>query len=151
MKEVSYVMVKPGFANDKRVINEIKRRLFSKGLQIVEEAYVKYDAKRAQEHYHEHVGKGFYQELENYITSDKVYGMKVVGEEAISVIRQLIGSTKNPEIGTIRYDIPKFLGKEIRITENVVHASDCENASKEELKIFEELKKEKALEDDFCR
>ncbi len=151
MTEVSYVMVKPGFANDKRVINEIKRRLFSKGLQIVEETYVKYDAKRAQKHYHEHVGKGFYQELEDYITSDKVYGMKVVGEEAISVIRQLIGSTKNPEIGTIRYDIPKLLGKEIRITENVVHASDCENASKEELKIFEELKKEKSLNDDFCR
>ena len=150
MREISYVMVKPGFANDKSVINEIKKRLNKNGLNIVEEGYVRYDSDRAKKHYHEHIGKGFYDELENYITSDKVYGMKVEGESAISIIRKLIGSTKNPEVGTIRYDIPKLLGMEIRMTENVVHASDCESASKEELAIFEELKMENSLQDDFC-
>ena len=68
--------------------------------------------------------------------------MKVQGENAIAVIRALAGSTKNPEPGTIRYDIPKTLGLERRITENVVHSSDSPESAKLELAIFEQLAKE---------
>lgn len=142
MIEQSYVMVKPEFANNKQVIAEVKKRLQAKGIVILEESYINYDEKRAKMHYHEHVGKGFYPELEKYITSDKAYGMKVQGENAIAVIRALAGSTKNPEPGTIRYDIPKALGLERRITENVVHSSDSPEAAKLELAIFEQLAKE---------
>lgn len=142
MIEQSYVMVKPEFANNKQVIAEVKKRLQAKGIVILEESYINYDEKRAKMHYHEHVGKGFYPELEKYITSDKAYGMKVQGENAIAVIRALAGSTKNPESGTIRYDIPKALGLERRITENVVHSSDSLESAKLELAIFEQLAKE---------
>lgn len=142
MIEQSYVMVKPEFANNKQVIAEVKKRLQAKGIVILEESYINYDEKRAKMHYHEHVGKGFYPELEKYITSDKAYGMKVQGENAIAVIRALAGSTKNPEPGTIRYDIPKALGLERRITENVVHSSDSLESAKLELAIFEQLAKE---------
>ena len=142
MIEQSYVMVKPEFANNKQVIAEVIKRLQAKGIVILEESYINYDAKRAKMHYHEHVGKGFYPELEKYITSDKAYGMKVEGENAIAVIRALAGSTKNPEPGTIRYDIPKALGLERRITENVVHSSDSLESAKLELAIFEQLAKE---------
>ena len=142
MREISYVMVKPEFANNKQVIAEVIKRLQAKGIVILEESYINYDEKRAKMHYHEHVGKGFYPELEKYITSDKAYGMKVQGENAIAVIRALAGSTKNPEPGTIRYDIPKALGLERRITENVVHSSDSPESAKLELSIFEQLAKE---------
>ena len=142
MIEQSYVMVKPEFANNKQVIAEVIKRLQAKGIVILEESYINYDEKRAKMHYHEHVGKGFYPELEKYITSDKAYGMKVQGENAIAVIRALAGSTKNPEPGTIRYDIPKALGLERRITENVVHSSDSPESAKLELAIFEQLAKE---------
>lgn len=142
MIEQSYVMVKPEFANNKQVIAEVKKRLQAKGIVILEESYINYDEKRAKMHYHEHIGKGFYPELEKYITSDKAYGMKVQGENAIAVIRALAGSTKNPEPGTIRYDIPKALGLERRITENVVHSSDSPESAKLELAIFEQLVKE---------
>ena len=142
MIEQSYVMVKPEFANNKQVIAEVKNRLQAKGIVILEESYINYDEKRAKMHYHEHVGKGFYPELEKYITSDKAYGMKVQGENAIAVIRALAGSTKNPEPGTIRYDIPEALGLERRITENVVHSSDSPESAKLELAIFEQLAKE---------
>lgn len=142
MIEQSYVMVKPEFANNKQVIAEVKKRLQAKGIVILEESYINYDEKRAKMHYHEHVGKGFYPELEKYITSDKAYGMKVQGENAIAVIRALAGSTKNPEPGTIRYDIPEALGLERRITENVVHSSDSPESAKLELTIFEQLAKE---------
>ena len=71
--------------------------------------------------------------------------MKVVGEDAISKVRALAGATKNPEPGTIRYDIPKALGIERDITKNVVHSSDSEDSAKLELSIFEELLSEKDL------
>lgn len=145
MIQKSYVMIKPEFANNSDIIKEVKKRLEKSGIKILEEGFIKYDEKRAKMHYHEHIGKGFYPELEVYITSDKAYGMKVEGENAIAIIRELAGSTKNPQPGTIRYDIPKALGLERRVTENVVHSSDSEESAKLELKIFEELLRESTL------
>lgn len=151
MEEMSYVMVKPEFANNSDVINFVKDRLVSAGLTIVDESYIRYDKERAAEHYHEHVGKSFYGELEEYITSDKAYGMVVVGENAIAKIRELVGPTKindevianNPcVVNTIRYVVPEKLGLQRRITQNVVHASDAVESAKEEILIFNRLKKE---------
>ena len=145
MEQETYVMIKPEFANNKYVIAEVGYRLIENGLKIEKEGYILYDKARAKRHYHEHVGKSFYGELEEYITSDKAFGMKVVGEDAISKVRALAGATKNPEPGTIRYDIPKALGIERDITKNVVHSSDSEDSAKLELSIFEELLSEKDL------
>lgn len=142
MKQISYVMVKPYFANSKAIIDEIKRRLQLSGMKIMDESYIRYDKKRASMHYSEHIGKSFYPELEDYLTSDKAYGMIVAGENAIQVIRELMGQTKNPKEGTVRYDIPKALGIAMRITENVVHSSDSEESAKKEIGIFLQLKKE---------
>lgn len=140
MKEISYVMVKPEFANHQAVIDEVKQRLQEAGLNVNDEAFVNYTKQDAQKHYAEHVGKPFYPELEKYITSDKAYGMVVEGEDAIAVIRKLIGSTKNPELGTVRYDIPNLMGLELRVTQNVVHASDSVQSAEREIAIFEEIK-----------
>lgn len=139
MREISYVMVKPEFANYQAVIDEVKQRLQEAGLIVTKESFLNYTAKDAKKHYAEHVGKDFYPALEEYITSDKAYGMQVEGENAISVIRTIIGSTKNPAEGTIRYDIPALLGLELRVTQNVVHASDSVESANRELEIFEEI------------
>lgn len=139
MKQISYVMVKPGFANNDEVIAEVKARLNKNGIKVLKEGFIHYTPEYAKRHYHEHINKPFYPGLENYITSDKAYGMKVEGENAIATIRALAGSTKNPDKGTIRYDIPEMLGLERRVTENVVHSSDSEEAAKIELAIFDEL------------
>ena len=139
MIQKSYVMVKPEFANNNQVIDLVKNRLTANGLTILTEGFIRYDADSAKKHYHEHVGKGFYPELESYITSDKAYGLEVEGEDAISLIRTLVGATKNPDKGTIRYDVPEILGIERRVTQNVVHASDCDAAAELELSIFKSL------------
>lgn len=139
--ERSYVMVKPEFANYKEVIEEVKRRLNNAGLRVEEEKYIKYDKKSAGEHYACHLGKPFYEKLLTYITSDKAYGMIVEGEDAISKIRALSGSTKDPAKGTIRYDIPEKLGLEKRVTENVIHSSDSQEAAQKEIAIFKALPK----------
>lgn len=140
MKELSYVMVKPEFANKPEVVEEVKRQLLEKGenkLTILKGEYIRYTAEDAKKHYAEHIGKDFYPNLERYITSDIAYGMIVEGENAIAQIRAVVGSTKNPAEGTIRYEIPKMLGLELRVTENVVHASDSVASAEREIAIFE--------------
>ena len=139
MIETSYVMIKPEFANHSSVIEEVEKRLENAGLTIKEKAQIKYSADDAKQHYVAHVGKDFYPELEAYITSDVAYGMVVCGENAIAQIREIVGATKNPAEGTIRHDIPKQLGLALRITQNVVHASDCVEAAEQEIKIFHNI------------
>lgn len=137
MLEKSYVMIKPEFANKPEVVEKIRNELLNNGLNILKAEYVTYSAEDAKKHYAEHVGKGFYPELEEYITSDVAYGMIVEGENAIAKIRALVGATKKPAEGTIRYEIPKMLGLELRITQNVVHASDATASAEREIEIFE--------------
>ena len=139
MIETSYVMIKPEFANYPSVVAEVEKRLTNAGLQIKEKAQIKYLPEDAKKHYVAHVEKPFYPELETYITSDVAYGMVVVGENSIAKIRELVGATKNPSEGTIRHDIPKQLGLELRVTQNVVHASDCVEAAEHEIKIFHDI------------
>ena len=142
MLEKSYVMVKPEFASKPEVVEEVKNQLLSKAenkLTILKGEYIHYTSEYAQKHYAEHIGKDFYPELEKYITSDVAYGMIVEGENAIAQIRAIVGSTKNPAEGTIRYEIPKMLGLELRITQNVVHASDSTAAAEREIAIFEDI------------
>ena len=142
MIEKSYVMVKPEFANKPEVVEEVKKQLCEKAkskLTILKGEYIRYEKEDAKKHYAEHVGKEFYPNLERYITSDIAYGMIVEGENAIAEIRAVVGSTKNPAEGTIRYEIPKMLGLELRITENVVHASDSVAAAEREIEIFENM------------
>lgn len=143
MKETSYVMVKPGFANSETIIMLIKDRLKKAGLIIEEAKYIQYDESHAKQHYFEHVEKPFYPDLEKYITSDKAYGMVVYGDNAIAKIRALCGATKNPAPGTIRHDIPELLGWPIRVTENVIHSSDSPAAAKREIAIFKTLEHKK--------
>ena len=79
-------------------------------------------------HYAEHIGKSFYPELAGYMKSGEVIGYQVEGEEGlIARIREIVGATKNPAEGTIRYDFG--VGE---ITRNVIHASDSPEAGKAE-------------------
>ena len=139
MKQTTYIMVKPHFANYDSVIELVKSRIGELGLEIKESSFITYSASDAQTHYAEHFrgsyenAKPFYKELETYITSDKAYGMVVYGEEAITTMRAAIKQ--------IRTDVPAMLGEEPRMTENVIHGSDCEESATNEIAVFNKLKK----------
>ena len=138
MKETTYIMVKPHFANYDEVINFVKEKIAGLNLEIKDSAFVKYSVEDAQKHYAEHFrgsyenAKGFYKELENYITSDKAYGMVVYGEDAITSMRTVIKE--------IRATVPQMLNEEPRMTENVIHGSDCVESAENEISIFNVLK-----------
>jgi nucleoside-diphosphate kinase len=93
---------------------------------------VRVTEQQAAEHYVEHVGKPFYPELVEFITSGPVVAMAIEGLGAVATVRSMMGAT-NPldsAPGTIRGDFALDLGR------NVVHGSDSPGSAARELAIF---------------
>ena len=131
MTERTLVLCKPD-AVERRLVGEIVGRIERKGLTIAEMRMLTIDQELAGQHYVEHVEKGFYPELEAFITRGPVVALIVEGPEAVSVVRTLMGAT-NPRAsapGTIRGDLA------IEVTENLVHGSDSPDSAEREIKLY---------------
>ncbi|MDT7872156.1 MAG: nucleoside-diphosphate kinase [Sulfolobaceae archaeon] len=131
MKQRTFVMIKPDGVK-RRLVGEIISRFEKRGFNIVAMKMVHIDRTTAERLYEEHKGKSFFEELINYITSGPVVCMVVEGEEAVTVVRKMIGNTDPKEAppGTIRGDYA------LTKAENVIHASDSEEKAKREMSIF---------------
>lgn len=129
--ERSFVLLKPD-AVARRLMGEILGRFESKGLKIVGMKMLKVTPELSKQHYAEHVHKGFYPLLEEFITSGPVVALAVEGPGAIAVIRAMLGSTNGREsaLGTIRGDFG--LSRQM----NLVHGSDGPEAAARELAIY---------------
>ena len=104
--EQTLVLVK-GDGVKRRLIGEIISRIENKGLDIEVMQLMDVSRELAEEHYAEHREKPFFEELVEFITTTPVVAMRVAGEDAIKVMRKLMGAT-NPaeaEPGTIRGDL----------------------------------------------
>jgi nucleoside-diphosphate kinase len=129
--EETLVIVKPD-AVRRGLVGEILSRLERKGLRIEEMRMMRIDRDLADRHYEEHRDKPFFAELTDFITSGDVVVARVSGEQAIGVVRALMGPTDPAEApqGTIRGDYG------LVITENLVHGSDSPESAKRELDLF---------------
>jgi nucleoside-diphosphate kinase len=129
--ESTLLIVKPD-AVRRGLIGEVLSRIERKGLRIREMRMMRIDRELAEEHYGEHRGKPFFEELVEFITSGDVVVARVEGEQAISVLRTLMGPTDPAQAppGTIRGDLG------LLITENLVHGSDSPGSAERELKLF---------------
>ncbi|HWO70541.1 MAG TPA: nucleoside-diphosphate kinase [Actinomycetota bacterium] len=129
--ESTLLIVKPD-AVRRGLIGEVLARIERKGLRIREMRMMRIDRELAEEHYGEHRGKPFFEELVDFITSGDVVVARVEGEQAISVLRTLMGPTDPAQAppGTIRGDLG------LLITENLVHGSDSPGSAERELKLF---------------
>jgi len=125
------VLVKPDGVR-RRLIGEVIRRLEAKGLEIVAMRMLTMDKGMAGEHYAEHRSKPFFGDLVRFITGGPLVAMAVDGDEAVSVVRTLMGATdpKKADLGTIRGDLA------IEMTENIVHGSDSPTSAARELALF---------------
>ena len=129
--ETTFVMIKPD-AVSRGLENEILRRIEASGLRVVEKRKLRLSREQAGRLYESHRGKDFFEKLINFTTSGEVEVMKVVGENAIRRMRELIGPTdpvKAPK-GTIRGDYGTSG------TENAIHAADSPESAERELSIF---------------
>jgi nucleoside-diphosphate kinase len=87
---------------------------------------------KAKGFYAEHDGKGFFEDLVNYMSSGPVIVQVIEGEGAIALNRQLMGAT-NPadaDAGTIRADFAES------IEANAVHGSDSPESAAREISYF---------------
>lgn len=130
-QEATLVIVKPD-AVRRGLIGELLGRIERKGLRIAELRSMAIDRDLAERHYDEHREKPFFGELVEFITSGPVVVARVEGEEAVSVVRMLMGPTDPVEAppGTMRGDLG------ILITENLIHGSDSPESAKRELDLF---------------
>ena len=131
MVEKTFVMIKPDGVT-RGLSGEIIHRLERKGLKIVSTKMIQLDEKLAKEHYKEHQGKEFFNSLVEFITTSPSLAMVIEGEDAISVVRTLVGATnpKEAQPGTIRGDFG------LKTQNNIVHASDSQDSAKREISLF---------------
>ncbi|MBC6308338.1 nucleoside-diphosphate kinase [Listeria sp. FSL L7-1582] len=125
--ERTYLMVKPDGV-ERGLIGEVVARLEKKGLKLVGAKLMRIDEDLATQHYAEHVGKPFFPDLLQFITSGPVFAMVWEGDEAVAIARLMMGKTNPLEAGqgTIRGDFA------VHMNRNVIHGSDSvENASRE--------------------
>ncbi len=129
--ETTLVLVKPDGVR-RGLIAEVIGRIERKKLKVVALKMMTVDEDLAKRHYEEHVEKPFFRELISFITSGPIVAMAVHGEEAISVVRTLMGATdpKKAAPGTLRGDFG------LEVTENIVHGSDGPDSAKRELGLY---------------
>ena len=104
--ERTLVLCKPD-AVQRGFVGQIVSRFERKGLKIAGMKMVRVDETLANRHYQEHVEKAFYPELRGFITSSPVVALAIEGDNAVEVVRGLMGTT-NPQKaapGTIRGDL----------------------------------------------
>ena len=132
MSDRTLVLLKPDTV-ERKLVGEVIRRFESKNLSIAAMDLRTLDTDTLARHYEEHVGKGFYADLVEFMSRGPVVAMVVEGpEDTWEVVRNLMGAT-NPRKaapGTIRGDLG------ILFNENLVHGSDSLESAQREISIF---------------
>ena len=129
--ERTLVLIKPD-AVQRGLIGDITSRLENKGLRISGMKLMRISKELAGRHYGEHIGKPFFDSLVNFITSSPIVALAVDGDNAVMVVRNVMGAT-NPQDasnGSIRGDLGLSIGM------NLIHGSDSVTSSERELALF---------------
>ena len=132
MSDRTLVLLKPDTV-ERKLVGVVTSRFEAKNLHVVAMELRQLDADILARHYEEHVGKGFYGELVDFMSRGPVVAMVIEGpEDTWEVVRSMMGAT-NPRSaapGTIRGDLG------ILFTENLVHGSDSLESAKREIDTF---------------
>ena len=129
--ERSLVLIKPD-AMQRGLAGAIIGRLEQSGLKLVAIKMLHLDKALARRHYGVHVGKPFFDDVVDYISSAPIIAIVFEGESAVEVVRKTMGTTDpaKAEPGTIRGDFG------LNIERNAVHGSDSVKTAEEEIKLF---------------
>ena len=131
MSEKSLVLVKPDGVR-RGLVGQILSRFEAKGFTIEAMKLQTVDKQLADQHYAEHVEKGWYPELREFITSCPLVALILSGDEGISVIRTIVGATDGRKAapGTVRGDFS------LSNQENLIHASDSPESAEREIALW---------------
>jgi nucleoside-diphosphate kinase len=125
--ERTLVLIKPDGV-ERKLIGKIINFYEERCLSITALKMLKAERAIAEQHYEEHKGKPYFQELIDFITEGRLCALVIEGDNIIEIVRKINGN-KNPlesELGSIRGSFT------CEKTKNLVHASDSvENANRE--------------------
>ena len=129
--ERTLFIVKPD-ATAKHIVGKILAHVEGKGFKLVEARYTRLTADQCQEFYAEHVGKPFFPELAQFMTSGPVLLCCLERENAVATLREVIGATDPAQAaeGTIRKLYAESKGR------NAVHGSDSDENAAIEIAFF---------------
>ncbi len=129
--ERTFVMVKPDGV-ERRLVGEMIRRFENKGLRLAGLRMLQPDRALAEKHYAVHRERPFFGDLVEFITSGPVVAMAWEGNQAIALVRKLMGATKPEDAapGTIRGDLTTELQT------NLIHGSDASETAETELALW---------------
>lgn len=131
MSEKTLVLVKPDGVR-RGLVGQILSRFESKGFTIEAMKLQTVDKQLADQHYGEHVEKAWYPELREFITSGPLVALILSGDEAITVVRGIVGATDGRKAapGTVRGDFS------LSNQENLIHASDGPESAAREIALW---------------
>lgn len=127
----TFSIIKPD-ATKRNITGSINNLIEDSGLRIIGQKRIHLSIAQAKEFYEIHKDRPFYNDLIDYMTSEPVVVQVLIGVNAVSKYREIMGSTNPDEAksGTIR----KIHA--LNIQENSVHGSDSEENAAKEIAFF---------------
>ena len=131
MSERTLILVKPDGV-ERGLVGDILTRIERRGYRIVALQMCRLEVAVAREHYGEHSGKPFFEDLVEFITSGPLVAGVIEGPGVIGAWRTMMGATdpKVAEPGTVRGDLA------IEMSFNVCHGSDSAESADREIGLF---------------
>ncbi len=125
------IIIKPD-AVQRRLIGPIMTRFETKGLRVAALKLMQVTRELGEQHYAEHKGRPFFDGLIDFITGGPVVVGVLEGNEAITVVRSMLGATNGTAAaaGTIRGDYS------ISKQNNLVHGSDSPESAQREIALW---------------
>lgn len=116
----------------RRLVGQVLNRFEAKGLRIAALKLLQVDRALGEKHYAEHQGKPFFDGLIQFITGGPVVVGVLEGNEAIAVVRSMLGATNGVAAapGSIRGDFS------ISKQNNLIHGSDSEASAQREIALW---------------
>lgn len=131
-KERTLAMIKPDAVNK---MGDILQMINDANLILTKAKMTKLTWKQAADFYTEHQTKSFLNNLLQFMTSGPVVAMELMGDEAVSVWRRILGPTDS---GVARKEAPPCLRAQFGTdgTRNAGHGSDSLASAARELEFF---------------
>jgi len=116
----------------RRLVGQILARFEARGLRVAALKLLQVGRDLGEEHYGEHKGKPFFDGLIDFITGGPVVVGVLEGNEAITVVRSMLGATNGTAAapGTIRGDFS------ISKQNNLIHGSDSPESADREIALW---------------
>lgn len=131
MSTVTFGIIKPDAVSAGKQ-GTIIQRILDNGFNIRGMKLIHQTKKQAEGFYAVHAGKGFYEELTEFMSSGPCVVLALEKENAVKAWRDLMGATNPAEAaeGTLRREFAASIG------ENAVHGSDSDENAAIEISYF---------------